>query len=53
MNTTITNEATGTITTTTIIHHGYFNYLWLIMAILVAAVLAWTLRKLFWGKNSD
>jgi hypothetical protein len=51
--TTITNNASGEITRITIIHHDYFNYRWLILAILASAFLAWVLRKIFWGKDSN
>ena len=51
--TTITNEGTGDITRLTIVHHDYFNYRWLFLAILAAALLAWALRKIFWEKDSN
>jgi hypothetical protein len=55
MNTTsiITNEATGDITRFTILHPDYFNYRRLILAILVTALLAWALRKIFWEEDSN
>ncbi len=55
MNTTtiITNETTGDITRFTTLHHDYFNYLRLILAVLVFALLAWALRKIFWAEDSN
>jgi hypothetical protein len=54
MNSTVTTEETnGVITRVTVEHHDYFNYRWLIVAVLVAALLAWALRKLFWEKDSN
>jgi endoglucanase Acf2 len=54
MNTTViaaTNPATGTITTTTIIHH--FHYGWLILAVLAMALICSGLRAIFWNKDSN
>ncbi len=51
--TSITNEATGDITKFTIIHHDYFNYRRLILAVLVFALPAWALRKIFWEEDSN
>jgi hypothetical protein len=51
--TTITDETNGVITRVTVIHQDYFNYRWLTVAILVAALLAWGLRKVFWAKDSN
>ncbi len=54
MNTTViatTNPATGTITTTTVIHH--FHYWLFILAILAVALVCSGLRALFWNKDSN
>ncbi len=51
--TTITNEAGGVIVKTTTVSRDYWNYPWLIVAVLVFALLAWGLRKIFWSKDSD
>jgi hypothetical protein len=51
--TVITDETNGVITRVTVLHHDYFNYRWLILAMLVAALLAWGLRKIFWQKDSN
>ncbi|MGD1018195.1 MAG: hypothetical protein ABSA12_02635 [Verrucomicrobiia bacterium] len=56
MNTTViatTNPATGTITTTTIIHHSHFHYGWLLLALLATALISSGLRALFWNKDSN
>jgi len=52
--TTITNAANGDITRITVIHHDYFfEYRWMILAILASALVAWALRKIFWSKDSN
>jgi hypothetical protein len=51
--TTITNEPGGVILKTTTFSHDNWNYPWLIAAVLVFALLAWGLRKIFWNKDSD
>ena len=51
--TTITNETNGAITRITVINADHFNYQWLILAILAFGLLAWALRKVFWGRDSN
>jgi len=56
MNTTViidTNPVTGTITTTTIIHHDNFHYGWLLLALLALALIGSGLRAMFWTKDSN
>jgi hypothetical protein len=51
--TTITNETNGVITRITVINAGHFNYHWLILAMVASGLLAWALRKVFWGEDSN
>jgi hypothetical protein len=54
MNSTVTTEETnGVITRITVIHHDFFNYRWLLVALVATAFLAWGLRKMFWQKDSN
>jgi hypothetical protein len=54
MNTTTSiDETNGVINTVTTIHHDYFNYRWLILAVVAFGLLAWALRKIFWEKDSN
>jgi hypothetical protein len=49
--TTITNN--GVITRITVTRHDYRNYSWGILAVLVFALLAGVLRKIFWRPDSN
>jgi hypothetical protein len=54
MNTTTTLDVTnGVITRMTVFHNHYFNYRWLLVALVAFALLAWALRKMFWVKDSN
>jgi hypothetical protein len=49
----IIDETNGVITRVTVVHHDYFNYRSLLVAMFLAALLAWALRKAFWEKDSN
>jgi hypothetical protein len=49
----VTNYATGVITTTTIISHNQFHYGWLLLAFLALVLICSGLRGIFWTKNSN
>jgi len=55
MNSTTTVIATngGVITTLTVVHHEFRNYCWTALAVLVFALFAWLLRKIFWQPDSN